>query len=39
MIIEEDHSSRPATPEAIAELYRQVAEAQADLEKYQCLPN
>lgn len=37
MIMEEEDSSRPVTPEAIEGLDRQVAEAQAELEQYQRL--
>ena len=33
MILEEDDSSQPPTPEAIEDLERQVAEAQAELER------
>jgi hypothetical protein len=39
MILEEDDSSQPPTPEAIEDLERQVAEAQAELERYQGLLN
>lgn len=39
MIMEEDDSSQPPTPEAIEVLERQVAEAQAELERYQGLLN
>jgi hypothetical protein len=39
MIFEEDDTSQPPTPEAIKDLERQVAEAQAELERYQGLLN